>query len=285
MMAETPLQEAKEVQMLPEEVSKFHHLNVDNGLVEMALKHMEWVGFKPEDFQGKPEAQIRELLVGEYLYRVWKHVGELSSNILSHAQWGFGGSDWFDHRRHLLEPDTQFNDFWAMSADSIVQVLPLDGKVLEFCAGDAFYDYHFYRHRASKIVCVDINPEPYKVYKRYYQAPNIEYHLADVMSFDAGENEYDVTIIRGAIEHFTMENQQKLFKKVLKGLKVGGWFCGDTPANADHDHKMLEAHEFEWDSEEMMRRELVKVFSHVETWSLVSRERTTLFWRCKKIKP
>jgi SAM-dependent methyltransferase len=161
----------------------------------------------------------------------------------------------------------------------------MGGTVLELCAGDAFYDYMFYRHRASKIVCVDINPEPYYLYKRVHQAPNIEYHLGDVMAFDAGENLYDVAIIRGAIEHFTEEGQQKIFRKALKALKVGGWFCGDTPANHDQDHKMLDEHEFEWKDEVEMRRELVKTFDHVETRTLVSKDRTTLFWRCKKIKP
>jgi hypothetical protein len=51
------------------------------------------------------------------------------------------------------------------------------------------------------------------------------------------------------------------------------------------EHKHLEAHEHEWADEAEMRRELVAVFDHVETKTLISKDRTTLFWKCKKIKP
>ena len=53
--------------------------------------------------------------------------------------------------------------------------------------------------------------------------------------------------------------------------KGGGWFCGDTPANPDKaNSRMLPADENEWSDKGEMKRELEKVFSHVETHSMIS---------------
>jgi Methyltransferase domain len=199
--------------MLPDDLVKYHRLNVEDPVFATLLKDPMTIGIPPEELQGKQPEQITELVFGEYFALVAAHMAKLASILVSNGQWGYGGSDWFDHRQHIWDPKDKFNDFWAMSADNSIEVMPMGAKVLELCAGDAFYDYNFYRHRASKIVCVDINKNPYYLYKRLYQAPNIEYHLTDVLAYDAGENQFDNVIIRGAIEHFSEANQQLLFRK------------------------------------------------------------------------
>ena len=87
----------------------------------------------------------------------------------------------------------------------------------------------------GKITCVDIdNANEYKNYLiKKHSAPNIEYVYNDIMVFEPKENFYDVVWMRSAIEHFSEENQIKLFSKIKKSLKTGGWYCGDTPANPE----------------------------------------------------
>jgi SAM-dependent methyltransferase len=263
----------------------FHHLDPTEAFLEQVCEHPELLGLSEEDLRGKDPAQIRELLIGEYFAQVAAEAGEIASRYLMHAQWSYRQGDWFDHRHHFLDPKRHCNDDWIMSANNVIGTLPLGGRLLDLCAGDAFYDFYFYRHRAEEIVCVDVNPEAYRQYLRLHQAENISYRLEDVLAFEAPPESFDVVAIRGAIEHFTAENQQLIFQKALRALKVGGWFCGDTPANPEAGKvKDLEAHEFEWKDEAQMLGELALVFEHIETQSVVSRKRETLFWRCQKIR-
>jgi Methyltransferase domain len=260
-----------------------HRLNFDDAIFREILDNPAAIGLSPEDLAGKEPAAIKELVLGEYFALLAAYTGKVASELLMQAEWGHRQPDWFDHRHHLLNPEKYFTDFWAMSADNVIEVLPLDGRVLNLCAGDAFYDYHFFRHRAAHIECVDINPAPHRVYLRHHQAKNITYTLGDVLALKPEDKTYDVVIIRGAIEHFSRESQQKIFTMARQALKIGGWFCGDTPSNRQHD-KLLSAHECEWADETEMRRELVCVFDHVQTRTLKSRERETLFWQCQRTR-
>ena len=225
-----------------------------------------------------------EQILGEFFFCIYSCAGKIASKFLFRAAWGHGSPEWFDHRHHLMNPEKYFTDFWTASADNIIRVLPLYGKLLDLCSGDGFYDYYFYRKRAKEIICVEFNPEAYKQSLRFHRAKNISYLLEDVLKYQPKESYYDVVIIRGAIEHFSSKNQQIIFKKALKALKVGGWFCGDTPANLKTNEKLLSAHEYEWVNEAEMRSELERVFDYVETYSIESEECTTLFWKCKKVK-
>ena len=271
--------------MLTPELMKLHRLSPDDPYLMELVREPSRVGLTAADLEGKSEARIRELIIGEYFAALSRFTGQVASRFLMKAQWGYGNPDWFDHRHHFLDPEEQCNDFWAMSADNVIQVLPLDGRLLNLCSGDAFYDYYFFRHRCREIVCVDVGRETYRHYLRHHQAPNIAYHLADVLSFQAPPASFDAVVIRGAIEHFSQDNQQKIFRMALAALKPGGWFCGDTPANKDQGHKFLEEHEYEWVDEAQMRTELGRVYDKVETQTLFSKTRETLFWRCQKTGP
>lgn len=197
------------------------------------------------------------------------------------SQWGYNKPEWFDHRHHLLNPEKYFTDFWTASADNVLKVLPLKGKLLDLCAGDGFYDYYFFRKRAQEITCVELNQGAYNQAIRLHKAEGIRYLLEDVLKFEPEQSYFDVVLIRGAIEHFSQENQQVIFRKALKALRPGGWFVGDTIANKS-GNILLDAHEHEWADEVEMREELEKVFNIVETYSMESIERKTLFWRCRK---
>jgi ubiquinone/menaquinone biosynthesis C-methylase UbiE len=262
----------------------YHKIDLNDPIFAYLVKNPHEVGLDEEDLAGKTELQKALMIIGEYFAKISRYTGELVSNLLFQSQWGFKTPDWFDHRHHLLDPEKHFTDFWTASADNVIFVLPLNGKLLSLCSGDGFYEYYFFRKRAKEIVCIDSNPEVYRHAVRLHKAENIKYILGDVLDYEPEELYFDVVLIRGAIEHFSQESQQIIFKKALKALKIGGWFCGDTPANPNKDKYLLPAHQNEWDSEDEMRQELTKVFDFVKTYVLQSLERTTLFWKCKRTK-
>lgn len=264
-----------------EDILKYHRLNTDNKMLAQVFEKPHLFGLAKEDLEGKIEQQKIELIIGEYFARLSAYAGVIASDFLFRSQWGHNSPEWFDHRHHLLNPGKYFTDLWTASADNVLKVLPLHGKLLDLCAGDGFYDYYFYRKRAQEITCVELNQEAYQHAIRLHKAANITYHLADVLNFGLEESYYDVVLIRGAIEHFSQENQQIIFRKALSALKPGGWFVGDTPANQSEE-KLLPAHEHEWSGELEMRKDLEKVFDEIETYSMESTDCVMLFWKCKK---
>lgn len=221
--------------------------------------------------------QIKQYNEAERLIAQWHEIGEKASKLLYSAREGIAGIDWFDHRHHLLNPSIEFTDFWAMSGDNAVCKMQLDSVVLDLCCGDGFYDYHFYRHRAASIRAVDISERTIALAKREHGAPNIEYAMYDIRTWNFG-GPYDVVICRGAIEHFTADEQRDIFVKVYNALKLHGWFCGDTvtpvAGNVVHKH--------EWVDEREMIGVLDPVFDVVDVNTVISRGRTTLLWRCQK---
>ena len=260
-----------------------HRLGLNTPTVEAVLANPGVLGLRPEDLAHMVPNQRRELILGEYFAQLTSHVGKLASDLLFKSRWTYTPPEWFDHRHHLLQPERWSNDFWTLLAHNALLTLPLNGTLLDLCSGDGFYAFHLFRKRAKEIVCVEFEEEVHLQAKRLYTADNIRYVCGDVLQYDAPEDHYDVVSIRGAIEHFSQENQQRIFKLANRALKVGGWFVGDTPANPDkHNTKDLPSHENEWADEEEMRRELVCVFDRVETHTYVSVDRTTLMWRCQK---
>lgn len=238
----------------------------------------------------KESTKERDAEIGESLALRAAEYGKLAAAFLFRSQWAYAEPEWFDHRLHLLDPETHFTDFWTMSADNVLRVLPFNGRLLDLCSGDGFYSYRFFRLRAD-VTCVELNPEAHAAAVRNHAHPRIKQVFGDALTYEAHPGYYDVVLIRGAIEHFTEENQQKLFRKSWDALKDGGYVCGDTvaarvtPAEDGALHKQLSAHEHEWRTESEMREALAHVFNpkHIETWTLYSEFRTSLFWRCRKL--
>jgi cyclopropane fatty-acyl-phospholipid synthase-like methyltransferase len=111
---------------------------------------------------------------------------------------------------------------------------------------------------------------------------------ANILDANFGENVYDVVVIRGAIEHFSADNQQLIFCKSNRALKEGGVFCGDTVQKIENVCQLKE-HKCEWENEEAMRKALAAVFEDITTYSFESKKgdhdvkgRVTLLWSCRK---
>ncbi len=224
----------------------------------------------------------RDSEIGESLVTLAGEYAKYAGKFLFRSQWSYNEPEWYDHRLAVLDPERHAVDFWTASADNVIRVLPLGGRLLDLCSGDGFYDYWFYRFRAD-VVCVEKLEEAHLFAVRHWSHPKISHVLHDVLLYEPEPASFDVVLIRGAIEHFNKEDQQRLFGIAWNALKPGGYFCGDTPAKKKDGNKALGAHEFEWTDEAEMRQQLSRSFMdrNIETWSLESETRTTLFWRCR----
>lgn len=256
-------------------------INIDFPTVEHHIKKSQETLMTADDLEGMNEQQKREAIVGEYFATVADCVGEMASVLLMLSQWRHTPlPDWFDHRHHILGLALReyFHDYWAMLASDVLKVLPVSGgRLLNLCSGDGHYSHFFYKQRADEIICVDKNQ---KQARRLYKHDNIKYIQENVLTYEPIDSYFDVVLIKGAIEHFTQAEQQLIFRKAFKALKPNGSFFGDSPAVSTLDKHP--AHKNEWSNEGEMQIELGKVFDNIETYVLVSKERTTLFWRCIK---
>jgi MoaA/NifB/PqqE/SkfB family radical SAM enzyme len=266
-------------------MEQFHRLDVNDpanrDYFQYLLNHPQEFGLREIKYNGKRAQQKQDLMLGEYFYQLAVRSGKMASDLLFRGQWDYEIPEWFDHRHHFLNPERWFTDFWAASADNIIPLLPLEGKMLNLCSGDGFYDYYFYRKRVSEIICIEMNHEAYRFAKRLHSADNIKYINGNVLTWNPPVSYFDVVVICGAIELFPPADQQTIFKIALKALKPGGWFCGDTPAKKT-DGKHISRHEHQWVDETQMRNALGTCFKKVQTGTLKSREIDTLFWRCQK---
>jgi SAM-dependent methyltransferase len=229
------------------------------------------------------------LFFGEICTRISRLTGDWAASSLFFAQWRLATPEWFDGRLSQLSPGKWGNDLHHIVYSNVLEVIPLGGRVLDICSGDAFIPYHIYSRRADQIVCVDYDPNAARHAIRYHSKPGIQYQHRSIFDFQWEDGWFDVVVIRGAIEHFTQQQQQEIFKLAKRFLKPGGYFCGDTPANAAANDRLLDSHEYEWRDEAQMREELSHVFSDIHTQVYVSREpidhstlRTSLIWRCRK---
>ena len=268
------------------EVLNYHKLNKNDEIFAKVLQDPSIVGFDKNFYSSKSKEHRRDLIIGEYFIMLSEELGKIGSNILMSGQWSYETPDWFDHRHHFLDWENQSKNNWAESVSLVTKLLPINGTVLNICAGDTFFDCKFLKQISSQITCVDIdNANEYKNYLiKKHSAPNIEYVYNDIMMFEPKENFYDVVWMRSAIEHFNEENQIKLFNKIKKSLKTGGWYCGDTPANPEkYLNKEHSAHENEWLDIKEAENTLKAVFDEVHVYSLHCNKdnRTTIFWCCR----
>lgn len=258
----------------------YHKLIPTDAEIEKVIQDPGLIGLSENNFLNMNADQRRLKIIGEYYYTIWKQLGYQAGEMLMMAHWGGEiKPNWFDHRMHLLQP-ANYVDYWTISSDLVLRSLPLNGRLLSLCSGDGFYESMFYSKRAGQIIAVDCNTQAITNAKTLYNLPNITWAERDILVGNFPSDYFDVVCIRGAIEHFSMENQLKIFELAKSALKPGGFFVGDTPANSGE--KMHTDHENEWKDEAEMRELLSKVFSKIETFTFVSKDRTTLLWKCEK---
>lgn len=88
------------------------------------------------------------------------------------------------------------------------KILDVGGATGEFC-----------RELNEKRKCDATNLDPHR-YKREYAWPNTEFRHADDMPFE--DNEFDLVICRGVLEHIPTEKQQESVNEMYRVTKPGG---------------------------------------------------------------
>jgi SAM-dependent methyltransferase len=258
-------------------------------MVNFVLEHPEIADLPCDFLKEYNPYQRRDLIAGEYLYKLSQALGKKSSQLLKQGQWGYNTPDWFDHRHHTMNPQAESKNSWVESVAMTLRILPKNGKILNYCAGEAYFDAEYFVNMASEILCVDINKS--NEYKNYLIKNNIErsqgklkYSYDNILDHEPAKDHYDVVIMRSAIEHFSEEDQIKVISKIKKSLNSTGWFIGDTPANPNaKNEKHHSAHEKEWEDENEARDFLSKHFDEVEVYTIHCNidPRDTIFWKCR----
>jgi len=213
-------------------------------------------------------------IMGEYYFYLGKEINKLAAQCIDNG-YSQMNEDWYDHRLHLLT-DQAWSPFWTMSADHVMRKIPSDGKFLNLCAGDCFYDYHYYSKQASEVWCIDRNQTSNYIANRVHKKENMKIILSDIFNYQYPEKYFDTICIRGAIEHFNDKQMEDIINIVKHALKDNGWFVGDTP-KATHD---CVHHIKEFENEEELKQFMLKYFRIVETNSFKC-GRDTLFWACQ----
>lgn len=269
--------------------NKFHNFDLSNQFYKQIVDDPTLVGLPKDFLKNKSENHRADLIIGEYLYRVYQNLGIQISRILKRGQWSYEIPDWFDHRHHTLNWQEESKNSWSESASLVLRNLPEGGKILNLCAGDAYFDSNFFKNMSSEILCVDINDkDEYKnflIHQNIKDSNKIQYLYGDILQTEFRQNYYNVVIMRSAIEHFSEKNQILLFDKINKCLVDGGVYIGDTPANPEkYAQKEHSAHENEWMNEKEAYDLLIRYFDDVEVYSVYCNidKRSTIFWKAKK---
>jgi SAM-dependent methyltransferase len=186
--------------------------------------------------------------------------------------------EWFDH---YCDQFYQFratrNPLWAERGIFGLLGIEQGANVLELCCGDGFNSYHFYSGRAGRIFSVDFDPEVIAHAKKYNQAPNAEFKVADIR-YQMPEGTFDNIVWDAAIEHFTEEEIAKLMGDIKSRLKNGGILTGYTIVELPTGQKSLSHHEREFKSKEDLKSFFEPHFKNVKVFETIYPSRHNLYF-------
>lgn len=158
--------------------------------------------------------------------------------------------EWFDHfiDQYWRWKRSSNPMSWERGIFGLMAMKP-GCRVLDLCCGGGFFAHHFFSTRASKVISVDFDPAATKHAKRYFHAPNVEYHCADIRT-DMPKGEFDNVVWDAAIEHFTEEEMDGILNNIKQRLTPNGVLNGytnvarpDGISHADHEHEFASREE------------------------------------------
>lgn len=102
---------------------------------------------------------------------------------------------------------------------------PKNGRILEGGCGMAEW-VRFYSQAGYEITGIDISKKTVERIKQFF--PEIDVRIGDVRSLNFPDNEFDVYLSFGVIEHFE-EGPKDIIIEAHRVLKPGGLFCVSVP--------------------------------------------------------
>ena len=143
-------------------------------------------------------------------------------------------SEKYDRQRRFLIPC--FDDFYGMAL-SLSQGVETIENILDIGAGTGLMSAFFHeRYPEAKITLVDISASMLKkAEERFDGNKNINFLNADFATIALSESCYDLVVSGLAIHHLPNELKQKLFGKIAKTLKPGGWFINADQILGEND--------------------------------------------------
>jgi ubiquinone/menaquinone biosynthesis C-methylase UbiE len=195
------------------------------------------------------------------LNRMLRQVAGYGHKLQFDAEWRFDPNpEWYDHLifQYWLWHLSRNPMSWERG---VFSMLPMKNgcRVLDLCCGGGFFAHHFFSSHASSVVSVDFDPAAIAHARTNFRAPNVEYRLADIRT-DMPDGEFDNIVWDAAIEHFTLDETNKLLLEMKRRLGPGGILSGYTIVEKAAG-KSLSHHEYEYKSKEELAGVLKRFFS------------------------
>jgi SAM-dependent methyltransferase len=185
--------------------------------------------------------------------------------------------EWFDHRADLFRFSEERRPYFLERGVYARELLPRDGRVLDLCCGDGFYPFHFYAETASHIDACDWDDTALRHARRWHSHPRISYSRSDIIVDAFPNNDYDLVVWDGAIEHFALGDIRKILEKVRSSLGALGVLCGYTILN--EGPRMHPDHSHEFGSADELAELLLAVFPAAATLETEYSDRRNVYFR------
>jgi SAM-dependent methyltransferase len=186
--------------------------------------------------------------------------------------------EWFDHYcdQFYLHRKNK-SPLWVERGIFGLLAMKQGANVLELCCGDGYNTNHFYSKRSNKIISVDFDKDAIPHAKKYNNAPNIDFRIADIRT-QMPEGKFDNIIWDAAIEHFTETEIDAILANIKLRLKPNGVLSGYTLAEKDDGNRHLSHHEYEFNSKEDLRRFFEPHFKTVKVFETIYPQRHNLYF-------
>ncbi|MBT3783695.1 class I SAM-dependent methyltransferase [bacterium] len=153
-------------------------------------------------------------------------------------------------------------------------------RVLDLCCGSMFLAEFFYSTGTSNILCVDDCQDAEDLYSALeLKTKGINFLRGSILSEEdwkkmADRGPFDVVTWTAAIEHFSLEHQHWILKKISQVLDEGGVLLGDTVVFSPEGLPGHWQHKNEIVSQDDMNSVLAPHFSNVDTFITYYEEMT-----------
>lgn len=134
------------------------------------------------------------------------------------------------------------------------------------------FTQRFFAAKAAHVDGVDIEPSAIAHARRHYSAPNVSFHVVDVVSQPFPRDEYNVVVWDGALGHFEPATVDSLVAKIALRCTI---FCGSESLGVEgSDHLQF------FESSEDIARLFRPHFPRVDIDTFSYGTRTEAYWRC-----